>query len=984
MLRTALQKRRWLEEALRLDDDNGALEAFYREALGIDENATEEGLTRALADVLSDGELARLRAALSGGTKSDVELADAVAAALAAGSPEARAGALEAYFCTDSGTLRARLMTKGIKTEYPDLDLAVGAAQARFCALNEQRKGLAVLAATLSLHCLAGAVLQRYTQAKASRAALDYEDLIVKTVSLLHDKQATAWVLYKLDRGIDHILVDEAQDTSPEQWQVIEALAEEFFSGSGQRDEPRTLFAVGDEKQSIYSFQGAAPHMFAQMGRRFAELLKAATRPWRQIPLDLSFRSVAPILGAVDRVFADASRTPGLTADATVIRHAVHRLGHGGLIEVWPPVTLDAGEPADAWSPLEEDPSTASESRLAERIADTIKRWLNTSEQLLSEARAVRPGDILILVRKRRPFAAPMVAALKARGIPVAGADRLRLSEQIAVEDLLSLGDFLTLPEDDLALAEVLKSPLVGFDDDDLMALAIGRKATLWKALIDAAATNARFKVAADQLKRWRARADYAPPFEFFATILDRDGARARFLARLGPEAADPLDEFLNLALAYDDANPPSLTGFLAYLRETEREVKRDMEHGRDEVRVMTVHGAKGLEAPIVFLPDTCTTAGINGGVLELDGIPLPGDMQATPFVWDVKGSGSVGAIGAARLARTAREAEERHRLLYVAMTRARDRLYVAGFEGKRARATGCWYDLILDGLRPMLSPATHPDGGEVQRAVAAQTEPPRPPRQALAQAHTQEPLPPWALRPAPREPALTIPLAPSRLEAYAPDEAGDPLPQPERLPARNEPAVLAPGAQDRFLRGTLTHALLQHLPTLPGTGWAKAAEGFIAERGGALSPSARATIVKETLAILTAPQFAALFSPQSRAEVPIVARLANPNPKRAALNLIGQIDRLVELKGEVMIVDYKTNRPPPERVEDVAPAYLFQLAAYRLALREIYVGRVIKAALLWTAAPRIMMVPEQLLDDYATRLCDLDALHLDAGEGRS
>jgi ATP-dependent helicase/nuclease subunit A len=934
--------------------------------------------------VLSEAELARLRGALAGGGKTDLEYSGAIAAALAAGCPEARIAALEAYFCTGKGAPRARVMSKAVGREYPDLELSASSAQSRFCLLNEQRKALGVIAATLSLQCLAGAVLQRYTQAKASRAALDYEDLIVKTVNLLHDKQATAWVLYKLDRGIDHILVDEAQDTSPEQWQVIEALAEEFFSGSGQREEPRTLFAVGDEKQSIYSFQGAAPHMFAQMGRRFAELLEGAASPLQQIPLDLSFRSVAPILGAVDSVFKDGSRTPGLTAGASEIRHAVHRLGHGGLIEVWPTVTLDAGDPADAWSPLEDDASTASETRLADRIADTIKRWIDGGEQLASEARPIRPGDILILVRKRRPFAAPMVAALKARGIPVAGADRLRLSEQIAVEDLLSLGDFLTLPEDDLALAEVLKSPLIGFDDNDLMALAVGRKGTLWKALIDAAKENARFKGAADQLKRWRARADYAPPFEFFAAILDRDGARTRFLARLGPEAADPLDEFLNLALAYDDANPPSLTGFLAYLRETEREVKRDMEHGRDEVRVMTVHGAKGLEAPVVFLPDTCTMAGVNGGVLDLKAVTLPGGVEATPFVWDVKGSGSVGTIGAARAARSAREAEERHRLLYVAMTRARDRLYVAGFEGKRNRTAGCWYDLIVEAVNPMLTPAIHPDGEPVQRAVAAQTEPPLAPRHALMQAHTPEPLPPWAMRGAPREPALTIPLAPSRLEAYAPDETGDPLPQPERLPQRNEPAVFAPGAQDRFVRGTLTHALLQHLPTLPAVGWAKAADGFIAERGSGLSPPARASIAKETLAILTAPQFAPLFGPLSRAEVPIVARLANPNPKRAALSLVGQIDRLVELTDEVLIVDYKTNRPPPEHIDDVAPAYLFQLAAYRLALREIYVGRVIKAALLWTAAPRNMMVPDQLLDDYASRLWDLDALHLDAGEGRS
>jgi ATP-dependent helicase/nuclease subunit A len=994
MLRAALQQRRWLEEALRLDLEGDALrvaEKLYRDALGVSGDADEESLTHALASVLREAELLRLRDALSAGGAADQKLAANLANALAAQSDAARAAALEKFFCTAEGAPRARLLTQRLTGEHPDLEAIATAAQGRFGRLINERKALTVVTATMALHRLAGAVLQGYTQAKARRAALDYEDLIVKSVALLRDRQSAAWVLYKLDRGIDHILVDEAQDTSREQWQVVAALAEEFFTGSGQREETtRTLFAVGDEKQSIYSFQGAAPRMFAEMGRRFAELTQTTGQPWRRIPLDLSFRTVAPILDAVDRVFADAARTPGLTADASaVVRHAVHRLGHGGLVEVWPVMGNEDADPADVWTPLAEGTSAAPQVQLADRIAETIKGWLENGEQLAAEGRAVRPGDILILVRKRRPFAGTMVAALKARGIPVAGADRLRLAEQIAVQDLISLGNFLTLPEDDLSLAEVLKSPLIGFDDDDLMALAPERRGTLWKALIDAAKSNDRFAQAAETLKRWRARADYVPPFEFFAAILDREGMRAKFLARLGPEAADPLDEFLNLALAYDDAAAPSLTGFLAYLGEMEREVKRDMEHGRDEVRVMTVHGAKGLEAPVVFLPDTCSTAGPLGTLLQLDDMHLPLGVEAAPFVWPVKGTSKLPAIANARQKQKALQAEERNRLLYVAMTRARDRLYVAGFEGKQKRPSDCWYDIISKGLRGTLCDGTHADGGPVQRRLEAQTAPPTRPRHELAEAFAAVPLPEWALRGAPREPALSIPLAPSRLEAYAPDTDGEPLPGQPTAPAHTEPAVLAPGSVtpaggDRFLRGTLTHALLQHLPTLPHSGWRSAAEGYIAARGDGLSAGAQKNLIEETLAILHDPQFASLFVHRSRAEVPIVALLPNPDPRRPPVKLIGQIDRLVEDGNDVLIVDYKTNRPPPERVEDVAKAYLFQLAAYRLALAEIYPGRPLKAALLWTAVPRIMQLPGDLLDEYAGRLFDLDLTHLDAHEGHS
>ena len=987
LLREALRARRWLDAVTRMSDaDNGdlaAVGALYRRALAVREDATDEDLTQALAEIICEPDLQRLRDALSGGGSNDRKLADKVAAALAARAPALRVDALEAFFCTGKGEARASLMSKAIKTDHADLDASLTSAQARFITLLDERKALAVVAATLALTRLAGAVLQRYGRAKARRAALDYDDLIAKTVSLLHEKQWADWVLFKLDRGIDHILVDEAQDTSREQWHVVKALAEEFFSGLGQREEARTVFAVGDEKQSIYSFQGAAPQMFEEMARRFAELTQDFGAPLKRIPLDLSFRTVAPILASVDRVFADPQRTPGITAEPTAIHHAVHRLGHGGLVEIWPTEAHDDGTPADAWSPLDEGVSSTPQVRLAERVADTIKDWLDSGERLTSEDRPVRPSDILVLVRKRRPFAGPMVAALKARKIPVAGADRLRLAEQIAVEDLVSLGQFLTLPEDDLALAEVLKSPLIALDDDDLLALAVGRKGTLWKALIDAAEAKPAWKAAADTLKRWRARADFAPPFEFFANILDREGARARFLARLGAEAADPLDEFLNLALAYDDQAPPSLTGFLAYLAEADREVKRDMEQGRDEVRVMTVHGAKGLEAPIVFLPDTCTTATAgNAALFDLAGMALPSGVEDKPFVWRLKGSGNVRAIAAARARRDELEAHERHRLLYVAMTRARDRLYVAGFEGKKGRAKGCWYEIIEEELSETLIEVGRADGTRVRRLSEAQSAPPQAPRHAIAGETIAAPLPAWAKSAVPREPGLTIPLAPSRLEAYAPDETGEPLPAQPFGRAHDEPTMPSPIAaagESRFLRGTLTHALLQHLPMLPAAGWPSAAKGFVERRGAALSARVRSDIVKETLAILTDPAFAALFGPESRAEVPIVARLPNPKPQGAALKLIGQIDRVVDTGNDILIVDYKTNRPPPKKVEDVAKAYLFQLAAYRLALREIYPGRPLRAALLWIEAPRIMQLPGEILDEYAARLWELDLSVLDA-----
>jgi ATP-dependent helicase/nuclease subunit A len=986
LLADALSQHEWINAAVRLDLDEdhrlAEAEKIYRLALGLGPDAHLDATSAALADVLSKAELMRAREVLATGSNGDIKAGERLAAALAAGGATGRIAALCEVFFTGAGEPRKTLITKGLAAAHPDIEALLTRAQQRFLGLHEERCKLQLLDATLALVRIGNAVLQRYGAAKARQAALDFDDLIGKAASLLRSSGAVEWVLYKLDGGLDHILIDEAQDTSPVQWHVIRALAEEFFSGYGASDKPRTLFAVGDEKQSIYSFQGAAPAMFASAGNEFERRARQAQMRWRRVPLTLSFRSAEPLLAAVDRIFANPERTPGLTAARDPVRHVPNRAGHAGLVEIWPLEQYKPATPAEPWSPLRETGASPSVVRLAARIAATIRGWLDNREMLPSLGRPIRAGDILILVRKRAPFAPVMVSALKARDIGVAGADRLVLTEQIAVQDLMALGDVLTLPEDDLALASVLKSPLFGLDDDDLLALAHERKGSLWEELQTRAGQNGRFRNVAETLHRWRTRSERVPPFEFYASILDGEDGRARMLARLGLEAADAIDEFLNAALAHDDGVPPSLQGFLASLRDGQREVKRDMEQARNEVRVMTVHGAKGLEAPIVFLPDTCSTRSARpaNGLLVLEDAVRP-SVLPPPFLWPVKGTSKVAAVQRAKARIADAETEERNRLLYVALTRARDRLYVAGFEGLRAPPADCWYNLIKDGLEGHLKEDKAPNGRVVWRVASDQVAKPEPAKAHAGVSAAFAPLPAWAKTKAPREPVLTMPLAPSRL-APLEMEAASTTQHSARRRRPAEPPILPPAAltdDGRFLRGALTHALLEHLPGLRPESWPAAIDAFLASRASQLPAQLRREIAAETLAVLWDPAFAPLFGSASRAEVPIAAEVPSPGGEGPALRIAGKIDRLVHTGDAVLIVDYKTNRPPPTDPAHVAEAYLLQLAAYRLGVARIFPGTPVRAAILWTDGPRIMEIAPGVLDDYQQRLWYLDPASLDA-----
>ena len=989
LLSEALRARDWIAAIGEGTDGEAGLrkaDAIYRRALGLLAADTLENIEQALSGVMSDAELKTARGIYAGSPKStDQACATRIDKVLRAAGPLSRIPALCELFLTGDREPRKSLMTKGLAGEFPDVNVRLEQAQKTFTQLLERRARLQVHEASLSLLRIAAAVMAHYAHAKAQRAALDFEDLVAKAAQLLGRSDAVEWVLFKLDGGLDHILVDEAQDTSPLQWNVVKALAQEFFSGHGQSEAVRTIFAVGDEKQSIYGFQGAAPNMFREMQADFAHQAISVGARWQKVALGLSFRTVAPLLEAVDRVFAEAARTPGVGSEMEP--HVAFRAGHAGRVEIWPvEEPSDDSDTSQPWEPLSAPVSSRPAARLAARIADTIKGWLDRGERLASENRPIRPGDILILVRKRAPFAPQMVSALKAKRIPVAGADRLPLTQQIAVMDLMALGQVMLLPEDDLSLAALLKSPLIGLDDDDLIALAPERDGSLWQALQEARA--ARYAKVVETLQHWRTLSTRLAPYEFFAALLDGEGYRTRMLARLGPDAADPIDEFLNLALGFGEHAPPTLQGFLAALRASDHEIKRDMEQGRDEVRVMTVHGSKGLEAPIVFLPDTCqAAAGKAPGTLVTHVGEEIEEGAPQPFLWPVKDTSRVPAIQAGRAARETAEREERHRLLYVALTRPRDRLYVAGFKQSKARlAEDCWYALVSEALAPAARKETQADGRTVLVIENPQTAEPV----AKAAAHAAReiataPVPDWISRKAPAEPVLTVPLSPSRL-APLEMEAGDaskPAPRAMSDKRPREPVILPPAIladEARFLRGTLTHALLEHLPTLPAAAQEPAAHAFLAAQAPRLSKAARAGIVTETITILRDPAFAPLFGPDSRAEVALSAEIPRPAGQNGpALRLAGKIDRIVRQGNSVLIVDFKTNRPPPDTADKVADAYLLQLAAYRLAVQSIFRGCDIRCAILWTDGPRIMEIAAPMLDAYEAKVCGLDTAVLDA-----
>ena len=686
------------------------------------------------------------------------------------------------------------------------------------------------------------------------------------------------------------------------------------------------------------------------MRAAFRDHAEAAAKGWREVGLGRSFRSTAAVLAAVDAVFAGPAARDGVAfADTrgSVTNPTARATPAASSCGRWSCRRKPRRRPP-GHRPWRGAPADSPRDRLARHIADSIHGWIAGGERLEARGRAIRPGDILVLVRRRKGFVEALVRALKARGVPVAGADRMMLTEQLAVMDLVALGAFLLLPEDDLTLATVLKGPLIGLDEDALFHLAHGRgDERLWRTLGRRRSACEAFERAHGALAALLARADYAPPYELFAEVLGARGGRRKLVARLGPDANDPIDEFLALALAYERGGPPSLQGFLHWLAAGDVEVKRDLERGRDEVRVMTVHGAKGLEAPIVILPDTTGLPPAGGAQVLWHDADAGNVDGAGALLWPGRGAFDDARCRAARAVMRKRDLEEYRRLLYVAMTRAEDRLYIGGWQGRNEIPEGCWYRLVEDAMAREAEPFEFDAWpGRAFRIAGPQTRAPVTGTASPDALGAPRPLPPFAGEAPPPEPAPPRPLAPSRAPAQG---------------AAAEPAMISPLAagDERFLRGRLIHRLLQALPEVAPGDRADACRRLLGRAAPALAGEAREAIAAEVLGVIEDTRFAALFGPGSRAEAPLIGIAG-------AGVVAGQVDRLVVGDDRVMVVDYKTNRPPPDDEAGVAPAYLAQMAAYRAVLSQIYPEKSITCALLWTDGPRLMQLGDAALARHA------------------
>lgn len=911
-------------------------ESLIREVFGLVEGASIGSLASRMFRS-GDGEfLARLQSALRNGRPSDLTALARLERINASDPTERDLRILESVFLYGAtakepfGPKIGRFPTKAVRQSFSG-ETQLDAYMERVAAMRDSRVSIAAAEKSAALHRFADALLASLDAQKRTAALLDFDDLILKARSLLSNPETAGWVLYRLDGGIDHILVDEAQDVSPVQWDIVSRLAEEFTAGESARGSlNRTVFAVGDEKQSIFGFQGAAPERFAEMRDHFRGKYKDAGRPFVEEELKFSFRSSEAVLNLVDSVFSDETET-GFAAPT---EHKAFKSDMPGRVDLWTFIEkADDGEPPE-WDDAgalgyADEPAHAELARsIAEKVDDLV-RTRQPRPDASGGSRPISPGDFLILVQRRSELFFEIIRELKKKNLPVAGTDRLRISEELAVRDLAALLSFLAVESDDLSLAAVLKSPLFGLSEQDLYRIAASRdEKNLYRSLLE---YEPSYRDVVRVLKDLRSRTDLLMPYELLERILSVHGGRSKLVARLGHEATEGINALLNQAIAYEDSEPPSLTGFLEWLAVEDMEVKRQLDEAGGEIRVMTVHGAKGLESPIVILPDTAarTPPSSNEILYGTDGFPL----------WKVARADEPEPVKKAREAYEEAEQMERLRLLYVALTRAESWLVVCG-AGRLSPEGDSWHQKVQAGLDSL-------GAGQDAAGLECRYETgdwPQSAEDLAAETPASAETPPWAMSPVDPPEAEADPISPSDLAGAK--ALPSPLGEPDEEVAKQ--------------RGSDVHHLLEHLPKHPKGGWQAAARGILNAEERELSAQEFDDVYQEAERLLSDAELQHLFSGEALAEVAVTARLDEFESKP----LLGYIDRLVVSDGGVLAVDFKTNRAVPRSPEQTPEGILRQMGAYHLALEAVYPGRKVSTAILWTRTADLMPIGRELWQD--------------------
>lgn len=803
----------------------------------------------------------------------------------------------------------------------PEFGAWIDAEKKRVTECMQQILRQKLYAATINVLIVAGEFIRRYEDYKYATGKMDYTDLVLITRQLLQHSAMADWVLFKLDGGIDHILIDEAQDTSPVQWDIIQALCAEFWSGEGLKQNS-TVFVVGDRKQSIFSFQGADPKRYDAMSQD----TQSAESHFHKVDLEVSFRSVPAVLDVVNRIFAAPDMTAGVVSRGENVNHIAYRAGEFGSVQIWPFLVKPKSEiPEDKEKlPLLQLQGTATlKKQMAESIVAEIKRLMSKNA---NSSNPLHYSDFMVLVQRRSSIVNEFIRACKSQEIPITGADKLVLSKEIAVQDLLSLGKFLLLPEDDLSLAEVLKSPLCGFNDDDLTTLCYNRAPdSLWQKLLKNATANEKYQNACTMLQNLLHKVDYVRPYELYNEVMTILNGRYLMTERMGVEVEDALDEFMSLTLSFEKENIPTLQGFVDWMLQSDVEIKREVDRADvDAVRLMTVHHSKGLQAPIVFLAD----AGFVKSITQGQRLLLDENAVFYPLNKDYYDSNCEQILNHEKELAL----NESKRLLYVALTRAEDRLYVCGFQSGNGQniPEDSWYNMCRSHL-PKDFGKTDEDSGIWEYST---------PEYVAKKAKNNKRL---QLSRQPSEDWITESVA--EVETLAKPYT------PSKMLDEDELDSVSPLAEtgNYYRRGTIIHKLLQFLPQTSGDKAVVAAE-FLAHHAPDMTISQHKQIINEVLNLLNISEYADIFGASSRAEVPVMGVVDGKI-------ISAQLDRLVILPNKVIIVDFKTNRPAAPTLETTPSAYIKQLTAYVELVRHIYPNLPVEAYILWTNVPRLMRV---------------------------
>ncbi len=890
------------------------------------------------------------------GTQNDKQRAY-LEQSLAKTDDESRWSLLQKIFLTGAGSLRKNLFTANCAKEFPELSETFIQLQKTFIACEENFRAMAAYDTMRHLYSLAQEIAGDYFQRKNALGLLDFDDLITATKKLFANH--IDWVMYKLDSGLSHILLDEAQDTNADQWHVITPLIREFCAGIGRTSSPRTAFVVGDEKQSIFSFQGAEVALFTHYQEWLAESSAQAQIGFANPTLNHSFRSTVPVLRFVDQVFTEEAAKAGVCPSKT-LNHTAARAKTPGRVGLWPLAWREKEDPGRPWDlPLDSPDKKDPADKLAAEIAKTLKDWIHT-RLLPARGRVIEPGDILILCQRRGKFFHAMIRELSRLAIPSSGSDRLKLLEDVAVKDLLSLMRFCVQPADDLSLAELLKSPFFAFDDAQLTAIAAERgHKTLWHSL-----KNSPYTDTISRLRFYKSISTKRGPYALLSAFLNEGTPTGwqRLYKRIGATSNEAVQEILNEALGFEAKNQRSTLAFLNYCLGLEKEIKKELESDNDLVRVMTVHGSKGLQAPIVFLADASFIPKNKHSKLFFTPDKAP--------IYHPPKKKLPTAFEAHNEVIEQQKREEYNRLLYVGLTRAADELYICGhtdhstspeawLERQEKKNSASWYYLChramtaLESQNEKITKAPIIDNAEPM-LIFENDQTPMPHKPSENEPDADVPLPPWLHENCPPEKSPLF---------YSPSlDQSQPDPTPVVAPtiSTDKTQSLSPR-----LRGVVMHELLERLPAFSPAERPRLGKTIIDHHHPNLPPSEAKAYLDEVLRVMADPMLAPLFSDTALAEASIAGTVVVAGKPIA---FSGKIDRLHITDDQVLIVDYKTNRPPPETADDIPAVYLAQMAAYKALLQPLYPTHTITAFLLWTWTGVLMQVPDNMMEKALER----------------